>query len=298
MGLLNTLAFIANHPLNDTRKYASIFRFARWQIGSRLVQGPVAMQFVDRTRLLVSRGMPGATLNVYCGLHEFEDMAFVLHALRETDGFVDVGANIGSYSILASGVVGARSISIEPIPGTYSHLMDNINLNCIGDRVVALNIGIGKESGFLHFTSGLGAVNHVLGKSEEGIESIKVKIKSLDDVLTNFEPKVIKIDVEGFETNVIAGADRVLSSKSLLAVVMELNGSGERYGFDENLLHRTMLGYGFETFSYLPFERRLVALDGKNLLSGNTLYIRNAEEIKSRLQGASRFTICNVNQVI
>jgi len=289
MGILNTLGFIMNHPLNANQKLASIMRFARWQLSSRLVGAPVAKHFVDRTRLLVSSGMAGATQNIYCGLHEFEDMAFVLHALRETDGFVDIGANIGSYTILAVGAVGARCISVEPIPGTFRHLQDNINLNGIGDRVVALNIGIGKENGILHFTSGFDTVNHVLAESEDGEGSISVKIQRLDDVLPDFEPRIIKIDVEGFETNVVAGAHKVLSQESLLAVIMELNGSGERYGFDENHLHRRMLEYGFRTFSYLPFERRLVALDGKNAHSGNTLYVRNEEEVSSRLRSARKF---------
>jgi hypothetical protein len=40
--------------------------------------------------------------NIYAGLHEFGDMAFVLHFLRAGDLFADVGANIGSYTVLAS----------------------------------------------------------------------------------------------------------------------------------------------------------------------------------------------------
>lgn len=289
MAILNTLRFILNHPLNANRKTASIMRFARWQLSSRLVGAPVAKHFVDRTRLLISPGMTGATQNIYCGLHEFEDMAFVLHALRGTDGFVDVGANIGSYTILAGGAVGARCIAVEPIPETFRHLRDNINLNGLGDRVDALNIGIGKARGVLRFTSSLDSVNHALAELEYGGNSIEVEIERLDDVLSNFEPRIIKIDVEGFETNVIAGAHKVLFRESLLAVIMELNGSGERYGFDEDLLHRRMLEYGFRPFSYLPFERRLVVLDGKNVHSGNTLYIRNEEEVSSRLRNARKF---------
>ncbi|MFZ2404897.1 MAG: FkbM family methyltransferase [Methylobacter sp.] len=289
MGILNTLGFILNHPLNANRKLASMVRFAHWQIGSRLVGAPVVKHFVDRTRLLVSPGMTGATQNIYCGLHEFEDMSFVLHALRETDGFVDVGANIGSYTVLAGGVVGACCVSVEPIPGTFRHLLDNINLNGIGDLVVALNVGIGQESGSLRFTSKFDTVNHVLTESEEDGGSIDVKMEKLDDVLSDFEPRIIKIDVEGFEADVIAGADKVLSRKSLFAVIMELNGSGERYGVDEDHLHKRMLEYGFRTFSYLPFERRLVVLDGKNVHSGNTLYIRNEEEVLSRLRSAQKF---------
>jgi hypothetical protein len=43
--------------------------------------------------------MTGATGNVYYGLHEFQDMAFVTHYLREGYLFADIGANIGSYSV-------------------------------------------------------------------------------------------------------------------------------------------------------------------------------------------------------
>ena len=291
MGALTTLAFILNHPLNQTRKVASLVRYARWQIGSYLVGAPVAKRFVERTCLLVNRGMTGATQNIYCGLHEFEDMAFVLHILRQGEGFIDVGANVGSYTVLAAGVVGARCISIEPIPVTYNCLIDNICLNRLNDRVLALNIGLGREHGVLRFTSDLDTVNHVLEGADVGASSIAVKIERLDAVALGFEPKVIKIDVEGFETNVIAGAHDVLTRTSLLAVIMELNGSGERYGFDESALHKRMLEYGFSTFSYAPFKRELTSLNGKNENSGNTLYIRAGcqNEVSLRLGQAPKF---------
>jgi hypothetical protein len=64
---------------------------------------PVVVPFVGDTRLLVARGMRGATGNVYVGLHEFEEMAFALHALRPSSRFIDVGANVGSYTVLAAG---------------------------------------------------------------------------------------------------------------------------------------------------------------------------------------------------
>ena len=235
--------------------------------------------------------MTGATGNVYAGLHEFEDMAFVLHLLKKEDMFVDVGANIGSYTMLASGAVGARCVSIEPIPSTFAHLIDNINLNGLGDKVSALNIGLGNENGKLRFTSGFDTVNHVVADADAGVKTIDVQVKMLDDILLNIEPKLIKIDVEGFETNVIKGASKVLSNPSLLAVLMELNGSGERYGFDESELNQTMLDFGFKTYQYMPFERELVSLDGKNQKSGNTLYLRDINEIKNRLANSNKYYI-------
>lgn len=100
--LFNLLTFVWNHPLNRGARLAAIGRVLRWQIASRLMPGPIALPFVNGTYLFATRGMTGATGNWYCGLHEYEDMSFVMHSLRSGDLFVDVGANIGSYSILAA----------------------------------------------------------------------------------------------------------------------------------------------------------------------------------------------------
>jgi FkbM family methyltransferase len=257
------------------------------------VPGDVLVPFVDKTVLRVRPGMTGATGNIYVGLHEFDDMAFVLHLLRKEDLFVDIGANVGSYTILAGGASGASCISVEPIEATFQQLEENINLNRLSGHVEMLNIGIGKERGRLHFTSGLDTVNHVLSDTEQMENAVEVPISPLNELLEKYEPTLIKIDVEGFETNVIAGADKVLSRPSLLAVIMELNGSGDRYGFDESSLHETMLSFGFKTYIYSPFGRQLVSLNEKRSNSGNTLYVRNVDEVLRRLAGARKYWIAN-----
>jgi FkbM family methyltransferase len=285
------LRFITEHPLNRKRKVASMIRLVSWQLRSRIASSPVTIKFVNDAKLLVRPGMTGATGNIYTGLHEFEDMAFVLHVLRTSDLFVDVGANVGSYTILASAALGAKTIAFEPIPTTYGHLVDNIDLNGVHDLVTAHNIGVGAERGELIFTSSLDTVNHVLGAAESDIASTKIAVNTLDETLGESRPTVIKIDVEGFETRVIDGAGKALSRDTLLAVVMELNGSGERYGFDESTLHARMLGYAFRPFTYSPFTRQLLSLEGKKSTSGNTLYIKNLERVQERLVSAQPFTV-------
>ena len=292
MSIIQNLKFILNHPLNVDHKGSTLKHFLYWHIGSRLVPGAVAVPFVNGAKLLVSPGMTGATGNVYTGLHEFEDMSFVLHLLRSEDLFVDVGANIGSYTVLAGAAVGARCISFEPLTDTYQHLQHNVCLNDIKERVQALNIGIGREDGVLRFTVGLDTVNHVAISDEiDNGTTLEVRVMSLDDALGDVLPKLIKIDVEGFETNVIAGANKTLSNEHLDAVIMELNGSGNRYGFDESIIHRQMLDYGFNTFSYSPFDRVLIPLGSKNSLSGNTLYVRNIDWVKERVQTSPKFHV-------
>ena len=120
--------------------------------------------------------------------------------------------------------------------------------------------------------------------------SWRCRCAPLDAVLQGQSPALIKIDVEGFETAVLAGAEQALADPGLLAVIMELNGGGARYGFDEDALHRDLSGRGFETFRYRPFERALESLQGARSGSGNTLYVRGCRAVGRA--GAIRTEIC------
>ena len=61
MPLINTLSFLLRHPLNRGRKLKTLRSFAAWQIGSRLVPGPVAVPFAGDAMLLAKPGMTAAT---------------------------------------------------------------------------------------------------------------------------------------------------------------------------------------------------------------------------------------------
>jgi FkbM family methyltransferase len=286
MSALRSLNFIARHPLNRREPWRALWRFTRWQLAARLGAGAIAVPFVEDTRLLVARGMHGATGNVYCGLHEFEDMAFVLHALRSDELFIDVGANVGAYSVLAAGVVGARVLAFEPAPLAYAALMDNLRLNNLEARVAARRQGVGAQTGLLRFTSGLDTVNHVMGVAEPGIATLEIPVVTLDAVLEPAMPCMIKMDVEGYETAVVAGAQRTLRSPQVRAVLMELNGSGKRYGFDEQRLHASMLGFGFEDARYDPVTRALQPHGCS--AAGNRLYVRDPQALQLRCAAAPR----------
>lgn len=275
MGLLNSYCFIASHPLTRDRKAHALARWLRWQVGSRILGSPVAVPYVNNTRLLVKPGMTGATGNVYCGLHEFEDMAFVLHFLRPGDLFVDIGANIGSYSILAS-AAGAQVIAFEPVPSTFESLLDNIHINRLESRVDARNKAVGRKDGELEMIADQDTTNQALRTGDQySGNTVRVPMVALDSTLRDLAPKLIKIDVEGFETEVLAGAQKTLAKPTLRAVIMELNGSGSRYGFDDDTLHQHMLTLGFRPCRYDPANRRLIDLEGQRSSSGNTLYLRD-----------------------
>src|SRR3569832_172353 len=125
--------------------------------------------------------MTGATLNWYCGLHEPAEMGFALHILRPDDLFVDVGSNIGSYTILAGGAVKASVISVEPIPSTFQHLQKNIRLNGL-DRIEAHCCGLSSTEGKLSFISTLDTTNRV-ATFDDSLPTVKVPVTLFDTLL-------------------------------------------------------------------------------------------------------------------
>ena len=167
MTLLNLIKFIINHPLNREQKLKSIIQFAKWQIGSRLAPGAIVYPWVNGSRFLVKTGETGLTGNIYTGLHEFSDMGFLLHVLRAKDLFIDVGANAGSYTILACSAVGARGVAFEPVPDTYNRLFENMRLNCLDEKVKCINKAAGSQQGTIAFTSDYDTTNHVLSSDEQ-----------------------------------------------------------------------------------------------------------------------------------
>jgi hypothetical protein len=150
--ILATGRFIASHPLTRDRKLAAFARFARWQLESRL-RSEVIVPWIAGTRLAVRRGMRGATGNIYCGLHEFTEMAFTLHLLRVGDLFADIGANVGSYTVLAAGVCGARVVAVEPGARAGAALAKNVMLNSLGDQVSVQDVTLGASAGELAFST-------------------------------------------------------------------------------------------------------------------------------------------------
>lgn len=299
--LWTTICFLWNHPLSRGQRIHVLGEWLRWHVASRVMNCAFVVPWLGQTRLIVRRGMTGATGNIYVGLMEFPEMAFVLHFLRMDDLFIDIGANVGVYSILASGISGCRTIAVEPVPSTFSHLSDNIKINSLESLVDCKCLALGAETGKVTFTSGLDTLNHVaIPEKDEQNDNmcIKVPLCRLDDLLGRGEgensPVCIKLDVEGYECPVIQGGGHVFSNPSLLAVIMELNGSGLRYGFCDSDLHNTMLRFGFRPIDYDPFSRRILPRTAPHD-NGNTIYIRNVRQVEMRLRGGRKINIKNID---
>ena len=289
MQLINLLSYVWRHPLNAEGRIHAIGRVLRWQVSSRLLVGPIALPFVEDTKLFASRGMTGATGNWYCGLHEVAEMAFILHLLRPDELFVDVGANVGSYTTMAAGAAKARVIAVEPIPTTFSNLQRNVLLNGLGERVELHCAGLSSERTELRFRADQDTTNHVMADNEPG-DALCVPVTTMDELLAGRVPSAIKIDVEGHERSVLSGAQQTLSNPGLLAVVMEINGSGARYGVGDEELLAMMTVHGFTPCAYDPFARQLCDWSP---FRDNAIFVRDRAALSSRLTEAKRYRLVN-----
>ncbi|WP_145719357.1 FkbM family methyltransferase [Mesorhizobium tianshanense] len=275
--------FFRRHPLTRDARSKAWMRFLSWQIRSRLQQD-IVMPWVLGQKLVVQNGMTGATGNIYAGLHEFADMALVLHFLRSGDYFADVGANIGSFTVLASGVCRAKTFAFEPDPGTSLYLSRNIQINDIASLVDVYEIAVGDRCKDVEFTVGLDTVNRVV-VGQHRSHSRLVKQMRLDDVLKNTVPAMIKVDVEGYEEKVISGALSTLMKEEVKIVELETVSP---------CAEKVLESIGFSRRFYDPFSRSF-GNEGSSVSSSNACFIRDECFVNSRVRSADRVEVLGIS---
>jgi len=286
LGILRTLRFIANHPLGRKNRSACFVRWLRWQLGSRLLRSPVVLPFVNQSWLVVEAGMVGATGNIYVGLHEFVEMSFVLHLLRKEDLFLDLGANVGTYTILSSAAVGARTLACEPIPATFVRLDRNIRLNNVESLVTACCIAVGGIEGILTFIADQDAMNRVVSTNYYG-KVVEVPATTVDKLMSTIDfpagITVWKADLEGHEEEMLRGAIRTFQMRPPEAILIESNSVN---------VQSILQAAGYVPVNYDPFTRKLSDADQSSVRFNYFWVLMDAREcVTERLATATAFEV-------
>lgn len=202
---------------------------------------------------------------------------------------LDLGANVGTYSVLAAYCAKASVIAVEPAPKTVNRLYQNLYLNGIADQVRVVPRCASSAAGPLQFSASQDTINHVATDrdSEEG--KIWVEATTIDQVCASAVPLLIKIDIEGYELPALRGGTRTINDPGLKIIIIEVNASGRRYGFEMRDVDELLSNAGFAMYSYDP-EKRSLELDARQ--SGeNRLYVRDIEWVRERVQSARSFKI-------
>jgi FkbM family methyltransferase len=162
---------------------------------------------------------------------------FELARIVGCDTFVDVGANVGVYSLFMSSLESVRQVfSFEPSPETFRELKTNVEANGVADRISVFDKAVSESRKVVKFgvVSDFSGANSILASSiHEGDKfkrAINVDCISLDEI---FEEQnrifCMKIDVEGHERDVLIGAKRILCTNKAIVQI-------ENYGREDTYL--------------------------------------------------------------
>jgi FkbM family methyltransferase len=276
---INLARFFSTHPLARDNPLKAWARFASWQLKSRL-RGEVVVPWIAGQRLAVRREMTGATGNIYVGLHEFVDMMICLHFLRKNDLFMDIGANVGSYTVLASGVCRATTLAFEPDPNAVNHLKRNVEINRLDGLVTIHEYALGSRRGAVTFTVGLDTMNKVAAADDVNVQIVQQE--QLDRITEKIsQPTMIKIDVEGYEEEVLQGAHRILANPLLKLIELETVTSRT-----EQILFNNRFSKAY----YNPFSR-VLAQEPIGPQASNSLYVRDWSFVSTRLTTAQTIEV-------
>lgn len=171
-------------------------------------------------------------------LHEPAVSRMLMKSLTPSSVFVDVGAHLGYFSMIAAQTASAV-FAIEPQEFLIGRIHRNICANHY-DNVHILYAAAGNEPGFVRMPK----IGHA-GAKVGGDEGSLVPMVRLDDYFNGERtPTHLKIDTEGFEYQVLEGATKILETRPVLYI--ELHDTMDQFGHTIDELHELIKGYGYQ----------------------------------------------------
>ncbi len=189
---------------------------------------------------------------------------FIYDFLKCGDTLIDVGANIGCVTAAGSLAVGdsGQVFSVEPHPQTFLHLQKTAEINHCRN-VTCLNVALGAEAGVVRFTDEKRKDdnNRVSLDSSDGMQVPCMTLASLIEEHRIAHIAMLKIDVEGFEMQVLRGAESILNRVDCLYVEV-LEHTLRKFGSSASELIGLLRSHGFSCFHFKDDSSNVVAFAG------------------------------------
>lgn len=219
-------------------------------------------------RMIVDTSDISGQMLATSGIWEPHVSAAMQNLLTSGDTCVDVGANIGYFTLMASKLVGLQGhvYALEPSPETLARLESNLALNDTAN-VTSLRVAAGASEGYALLSMPprenagkaviVGEVGDPLPCRHDSSQVRRVPMRTLDSVLppaTWHKVRVVKIDVEGYEVEVLRGLEPTLESGHKPTLIVEVHTSFKRgtFGYLADLCSR----FGLEACELVDDGRR------------------------------------------
>lgn len=222
-----------------------------------------------------------------CGLMGDEEVRLFGSLVRPGMRVIDVGANVGLYTLLLARLAGeaGRVHAFEPEPTLFASMRGNCSANGAGN-VIPVNVALGAERGRTTFyRNAFNSGDNRLGGLGWSAEKVEVEVSRLDDFPLG-KVDFIKMDVQGYELGVFRGMDGVLAANPGVEIYFEFWPRGLRTaGTDPDEVLEHLRSRGFRL--YRPHGTRLTEVSDGKALQAELPGMRFANLLASRTRRAA-----------
>ena len=207
---------IWNNPGNRGRRIQKLFAAVAWQADKRLLNRRRSIRLANGIRFCAYPDCVISSALHYADWPEFNELQFCRRSLARGQVVIDVGANVGHFSLLLADVVGPENlICFEPSPVAWARLVENFRLNGWPTSRV-YHSAVGSAQGVVDFpaTDSPETTNSIAWNTKASVMTT-VELITLDSIaepLRRVSVGLLKIDVEGYETEVFEGSHHFLDA--------------------------------------------------------------------------------------
>jgi len=257
---LKTAERVWQHPANANGRVAGLLRFARWQIYKHLLRRDLPFRYHGMSLPGYRDSHSMSAAYYFNGLSDWWEMCFLYDYLRPGDRFLDIGANVGIYSILAADLVGAEGHvdAFEPALIPSRRLQEAIQLNGLTGRVTIHRLAVTDKTGHVEFGfSADDCQSHVRRIGEETGTSQSVPAVRLDEYCGENHYAMAKLDIEGHEPLALLGATEMLRQGNPPVMQIEMAGYSKLFGVSTAEFVQRLSDTGYDCTCYDPVKREL-----------------------------------------
>ncbi len=263
-------------------------RLLKWQLSKNISKKPVIVPVGNNRRFKVVCDSKFSSLVIYNRLPDWNEMNFLLRFLRPEDVFVDIGANVGFYTVLASTIIFEQPIiAVEANPRNVIILREQVALNHLSN-VRVFETALGSTEGVLMFEDSSRETGSLASADACSGAQIRVACSLLDHILASVpiaSPVIVaKMDVEGCEGMILEGAKRTLETGAVKIWLFELGDEVlRRHGSSAEQLLGVFEHYGYSVL-YWDEDGQRLGHKGDEHDFGHANYIAsNYAQIRERL---------------
>lgn len=291
---VSLLKSILKHPANRQSRLKAVLFATYWQVYKRLTGQALDIAYHGYRLRCYPHSHSASRVIYYSQLPDYWEMSFICDYLREGDNFIDCGANIGSYSLLARSKIGSQGHvdAFEPNQSTADLLRENVKLNQL-NNITVHQCGVAESAAQINLVlTGDDCTSYIDAnkkQNQQTVDSNHIQVVRLDEYLDDKIYAMAKFDIEGYEPFAIRGAKKWLENANPPVMLVELAGYSKRHGISTSDFVDELKKQGYFTAIYCPESKAIIRTD-EHWKTGadNVLAIaeRHQDSVSQRLLGS------------